>query len=362
MFNKFPYTSITEINLDWIIKKVKEALQGSFSGILGVENGGTGATTAEQARENLGIQDIEVTYPIAVNKGGTGATNASNARNNLGLGAVATETVVPILKGGTGASTLSGAKTNLGIPDIPSLPVPIAKGGTGATNVGNALSNLGLGPYATLSNAYVPLPINMGGTGGSTLEEAQANLGIGGGGSVSYPIAVDKGGTGATTAAAARTNLGLGSASTYDTVPISKGGTGSTTKAGARSNLGLGDVATENVVPISKGGTGATSLDGLKSAVMPWTLVGYTNSKGGTVALPSSYNEILMRVYGRSTTPFIGSTYILDGTMTQPLMTVTNAGVEDIYCLFDPTSGERKVTLDPNLSSSAACSVRVFYR
>lgn len=45
-------------------------------------------------------------------------------------------------------------------------------------------------------------------------------------------------------------------------VPVSHGGTGATTTAAARTNLGLGSVATENTVPIAKGGTGATSASG----------------------------------------------------------------------------------------------------
>lgn len=61
------------------------------NGVLQIENGGTGATTVEAARENLGI--------------------TSEA---LGLGSVASEDVVPIEKGGTGATTAAQACDNLG--------------------------------------------------------------------------------------------------------------------------------------------------------------------------------------------------------------------------------------------------------
>ena len=50
------------------------------TGIL-IERGGTGATTAEAARENLGI-----TLPLSVQNGGTGATTAEAARENLEFG------------------------------------------------------------------------------------------------------------------------------------------------------------------------------------------------------------------------------------------------------------------------------------
>lgn len=49
-----------------------------------------------------------------VSQGGTGATTASQARANLGLGSVATENIVPISKGGTGADNASGACANIG--------------------------------------------------------------------------------------------------------------------------------------------------------------------------------------------------------------------------------------------------------
>lgn len=49
-----------------------------------------------------------------ISQGGTGATTASQARANLGLGSVATENIIPISKGGTGATTASQACANLG--------------------------------------------------------------------------------------------------------------------------------------------------------------------------------------------------------------------------------------------------------
>jgi hypothetical protein len=67
---------------------------------------------------------------VAINNGGTGATTAANARTNLGLGTMATQasnnvsitggsiagiTDIAIADGGTGASTVTQARTNLGL-------------------------------------------------------------------------------------------------------------------------------------------------------------------------------------------------------------------------------------------------------
>lgn len=54
------------------------------------------------------------TGTLPVSKGGTGATTAADARTNLGLGSVATESTVPVGKGGTGATTLASGAALIG--------------------------------------------------------------------------------------------------------------------------------------------------------------------------------------------------------------------------------------------------------
>lgn len=96
---------------------------------------------------------------ISVAEGGTGAVTAADARNNLGVAAsLHTHTVndvsgtVPVNKGGTGATTAAVALTNLGAAALNHThaiatttgTLTVARGGTGATTAAAALSNLGI--------------------------------------------------------------------------------------------------------------------------------------------------------------------------------------------------------------------------
>ena len=57
---------------------------GNVSYPIPVERGGTGGTTAEEARANLGVLDGP-TLPVSIANGGTGGTTAEEARVNLGI-------------------------------------------------------------------------------------------------------------------------------------------------------------------------------------------------------------------------------------------------------------------------------------
>ena len=75
----------------------------------------------------------------------------ASAQSYGGGASAETNLVTPIANGGTGATTAQGARSNLGLGSIAllSTPLSIANGGTGATTAAGALANLHVGDRVT---------------------------------------------------------------------------------------------------------------------------------------------------------------------------------------------------------------------
>lgn len=62
----------------------------------------------------LTIETLDLTNSLVITQGGTGATTAGAARENLGIKSCGTYDILPIVKGGTGQTTATEALKNLG--------------------------------------------------------------------------------------------------------------------------------------------------------------------------------------------------------------------------------------------------------
>lgn len=87
------------------------ALNGIHELPVSISQGGTGATTSEEARQNLGIN-----LPLPINNGGTGGTNAEEARRNLDV--MHKVSLYDNASGTTGTVTLSDSVYNYDFIEI----------------------------------------------------------------------------------------------------------------------------------------------------------------------------------------------------------------------------------------------------
>jgi hypothetical protein len=346
---------------------------GSIAGItdLAVADGGTGASSAADARTNLGVTatGADTAYAFRSNNL-SDLASASTARTNLGLGTIATQaassvtitggsvtgiTDITVADGGTGASTAANARTNLGAAasgansDITSITglttaLTVAQGGTGvttSTGTGNAvLSNsptlvtptLGTPASATLTNA-TGLPISTGVSGLGTGVATALAVNVGSAGS-----AVVNGGALGTPSSGTATNLtGLPlSTGVTGTLPVANGGTGVTTSTGSGNNV------------LSTSPTLVTPILGTPTSATLTNATGLPLSTGVTGTLPVANGGT-----GTATPSIVAGTNVTV-TGTWPNQTIAASGggggsgdvvgpassTDNAFARFDSTTGK----------------------
>lgn len=355
------------------------------------------------------LTSLTLGTPVAVADGGTGANTASNARNNLGLGTIATQnsnavsitggaitgiTDLAIADGGTGASTAADARTNLGLGSLAVLSsvnnsnwsgaaLAVANGGTGATDAATARTNLGAGTVTSVAGAGTVNGLTLTGTvtssGSLTLGGTLSGVSLTS--AVTGTLPVGNGGTGATTAAGARTALGsttlgdnlftitnpsavtfprfnadntvsaldaatfrsaigAGTSSTSGTVTsVSGTGTvngltltgtvtssGSLTLGGTLSGVSLTSAVT-GTLPIANGGTGATTAANALTALGAYPATnpnGYTSNTGTVTSVSGTGSTNGLSISGTVTT---SGSITLSGSVTSVATGATIDGV-----------------------------------
>lgn len=204
LYENFPYTNFHELNLDWLVEKVA-SLEAAFpEGTIGIPKGGTGATTAEGARENLGI----IAPNIPISEGSTSTLDQEISRLEDNINTLAGDVkyrifrVVTDLGLTSGTATLPSCWAAMSIGDILIAPPSEFAPGQVPENSGSVVlvrdagasgslrfygtrtyeqpftNNYPSGTWNQILNNTDVIPVNKGGTGATNAEQARQNLGI----------------------------------------------------------------------------------------------------------------------------------------------------------------------------------------
>lgn len=240
----------------------------TLGGTLDLDNGGTGATTAGDARTNLGLA-IGTDIPAL---DGTGATGTWNI-DVLGSAGTITSTL-PVNKGGTGATTAAGALTNLGAYSDTN-PAGYTNN-TGTVTIVSASGGANISVATGSTTPVISQNVATSTQNGYMTSTYAAKLdSITSGASVSS-VGVSGGTTGMSFTGGPITTSG--SVTMTGTLAIANGGTGLTsvgtqyqvlTSTGSAATWGTVDLnnSTSNVLPISKGGTSSITAQSAMDAL-----------------------------------------------------------------------------------------------